>query len=227
MIIIKNLVLFLLENKVIINVKGKNIERFIKRLKNNNISIYNIKYINNSEINITILTKDLKKVEEIKTIYKIEFVEYLGYYKYLKQIFIKRYIYIFLIFFICIIYVLSKMILSIDIITNDLRLKKNLLYDLNNLGIKKYSFKKNYNEIQEIKKIILDKYSNEIEWIEFENIGTKYIIRYEPRVINNIEENNDIRNIVAKKDAVIYSMNIKSGQIIKDVNSYVKKGVIK
>ena len=48
----KNSVLYLIESKLNINIKGHNIERFIKRLKNNNIEILNIIYVSKDEINI-------------------------------------------------------------------------------------------------------------------------------------------------------------------------------
>ena len=93
-------------------------------------------------------------------------------------------------------------------------------------GIDKYKFKKSYKELQLIKNNILSKYRDEIEWLEIEVIGTKYIIRYEPRVQNNTEKNNNYRNIIAKKDAIIKNMYINSGQIVKSKNTYVKKGDI-
>ena len=88
-------------------------------------------------------------------------------------------------------------------------------------GISKYHLKKNYNELKSIKEDILTKYKDEIDWIEIESIGSKYIIRYEPRV--NTKFNNDSRfqNIIATKNAVIYSMDIRRGQIIKNRLDYV------
>jgi len=123
-------------------------------------------------------------------------------------------------------YFITNMVFSIEVVTNDSKMSETLKNELNEYGIKKYNFKKNYNEIQNIKKEILSKYKNELEWIEIENIGTKYIIRYEPRIINNIENNIPLRNIIASKDAVISDMSISNGQIIKNINSYVKKGDI-
>lgn len=121
---------------------------------------------------------------------------------------------------------LSKITFSIDIITNDSKMKNQILEELSNQGLKKYNFKKNYNELQNIKKILLEKYREQIEWIEIENIGTKYIIRYEPR-INTINENNyELRHLIASKDAIIYDLKVNSGQIIKGKKSYVKKGDI-
>ena len=121
---------------------------------------------------------------------------------------------------------LSKLTFSIDIITNDNDMKIKLLNELNDNGLKKYKFKKNYNELQIIKKNILEKYKNEIDWIEIENIGTKYIVRYEPRLNNKEIKDNTLRHIIAKKSAIIYSLDVSSGQIVKLKNSYVKKGDI-
>ena len=121
---------------------------------------------------------------------------------------------------------LSKLTFSIDIITNDNDMKIKLLNELNDNGLKKYNFNKNYNELQIIKKNILEKYKNEIDWIEIENIGTKYIVRYEPRLNNKEIKDNTLRHIIAKKSAIIYSLDVSSGQIVKLKNSYVKKGDI-
>ena len=115
------------------------------------------------------------------------------------------------------------MIFEIDIITNDSKMEFTLREELNDLGIKKYNFKKSYTEIQNIKKQLLDNHKSEIEWIEIENIGTKYIIRYEPRVLNEEKESTPLRHIIAKKDAVISDMNISSGQIIKEVKLLIFK----
>lgn len=103
-------------------------------------------------------------------------------------------------------------------------MKNILIEELNNYDIKKYKMKKDYNTIQIIKKNILNNHKEEIEWIEIESIGTKYVIKYEPRIINKKAREKVIRDIVAKKDCVIKSMDIRKGEIIKNINSYVKKG---
>lgn len=105
-------------------------------------------------------------------------------------------------------------------------MKQKLLDELSNNGLKIYSFKKNYQELQIIKKKILEKYKTDIDWIEIENIGTKYIVRFEPRINNPVKKNNNYRHIVASKDAIIYSLDISDGQIIKVKDTYVKRGDI-
>ena len=222
----KNSIFFLFKSKICINVKGNNIERFIKRLKNNNIEITSIEYISNKETNIKIYKQDYDKVISIKTIYEIEILNYYGLIKIKNSILNNKYIIIFITICLLLLYILTNMIFNIDIITNDSKMEKVLLEELDELGIKKYNFKKDYNSLQVIKEKLLKNHKDEIEWIEIESIGTKYIIRYEPRIKNKDIKNSDFRNIVASKSAIIRHMDISSGQIIKDINSYVKKGDI-
>lgn len=222
----KNNVLFLIKSKISLNIKGNNIERFIKRLKNNNIELLKIKYISNDEINIKIYKYDYDKLIKLKTIYEVEILEYFGIAKIKNNILNNKYIIISIFLSLIFLYIITSMIFDVDVITNDSKMKNILFEELEKLGISKYKFKKNYLELQEIKSKLLKEYRNEIEWIEIENIGTKYIVRYEPRIKNDIEEETPLRNIIAKKDCVIRDMNISSGQIIKDVDSYVKKGDI-
>ena len=47
-----------LESKISLNISGKNINRFIKKLKTNKIEILKIKYKNKNEADIIILKKE-------------------------------------------------------------------------------------------------------------------------------------------------------------------------
>ena len=222
----KNNVLYLIKSKLNINIKGHNIERFIKRLKNNNIEILNIKHISNEEINIKIYKYDYDKLIKLKTIYEIEIVDYYGVIRTKNSFLNNKYIIIFMLISLISLYLITSLIFEVDVVTNDSKMEKVLLEELEELGIKKYKFKKSYIELQEIKNKLLSNHKEKLEWIEIENVGTKYIIRYEPRIKNKIEEDTPLRNIIAKKDCVIRDMNISSGQIVKDIDSYVKKGDI-
>lgn len=222
----KNNVIFLIKSKLSLNIKGNNIEKFIKRLKNNNIEILKLKCISNSEINIKIYKKDYEKIIKLKTIYEIEIIDYHGLIKAKINILNNRYVIIFILFSLISLYLITSMIFNIEVITNDSKMENILLDELKDMGISKYRFKKNYLELQKIKNKLLKDHKEELEWIEIENIGTKYIIRYEPRIKNNINEKTPLRHIIAKKDCIIRDMNIFSGQIVKDIDSYVKKGDI-
>ena len=220
----KNYIEHLIKSKIILNIKGKNIERFIKRLKNNNIDILKINKILDDEIEILIYYKDYNNILKIKTIYEITKKNYQGIINFKYKILNNKFIILAIFFTSIFLYLLSNIIFEIEILTNDSNMSKVLLSELNKYGIEKYKFKKNYNELEIIKNKIINNYRDKIEWLEIENIGTKYIIKYEPRISNDVQEKNVYRNIISSKDAIITKMEVKEGQIIKEVNSYVKKG---
>lgn len=213
-----------MNNTVKIKIKGKNIERFLKRLISFNIELLKIEYIKYNEIFAQIKKTNIDRVMELKTIYEIEVVEVYGIDK-LKQI-IKKYKYIIISIIISFLFILylSNTIFSINIMHNDKNLRELLLNELRENDIKVYSLKKNYKYITKVKTKILEKYKDKIEWLEIENSGTKCIVRVEMRKINNIKSTDIKRNVVAKKDAIIMSITSTKGEILKYKNDYVKKG---
>lgn len=213
-----------MNNTVKIKIKGKNIERFLKRLISFNIELLKIEYIKYNEIFAQIKKTNIYRVMELKTIYEIEVVEVYGIDK-LKQI-IKKYKYIIISIIISFLFILylSNTIFSINIMHNDKNLRELLLNELRENDIKVYSLKKNYKYITKVKTKILEKYKDKIEWLEIENSGTKCIVRVEMRKINNIKSTDIKRNVVAKKDAIIMSITSTKGEILKYKNDYVKKG---
>lgn len=221
----KNYLQNLLISKITIKIIGNNKERLIKRLKNNNIEILYLRYIDDGLI-IKIYKKDYEKLLSIKTIYEVSVIGYSGLFDLKNKLLNNKFIIISVLICLIIVYILSNLIFSIDIITNDKNMELKLQEELSVNGISKYKFKKSYNNLQRIKNNILSKYRSEIDWIEIETIGTKYIVRFEPRLQNNIEDKNNFRNIIASKDAIIKDMYVREGQIVKNKNTYVKKGDI-
>lgn len=220
----KNSLLYKIESKVIICVKGNNIERFIHRLVNNNIELLEIKQIKYNEVNIAIYEHDYKKVLKLKTTYEISLIGEKGLIK-IKHFLLKN-IYLIISFLICLIIlkILTNLIFQIDIIHNDKEIRNIISRELTSAGIKKYTLNKKYNEIQDIKQNILNKYKDKIEWLEIERVGTKYIIKVEERKINNIKSDDKYQDIVSTKDAVIKKIVAVSGEVVREVNEYVSKG---
>ena len=213
-------------SKIKLNVKGKNIERFIKRLKSNNIDLIKIEYIKYNEINIIIYKKDYEKLLELKTIYDVNIKDIYGIIKVREVINIYKYLILFIAIGIMLLIFLSNVIFNVEVIHNDKDLRNLILNELENYDIKKYKLKKNYDEIQAIKNDILTKYQDKIEWLEIEEQGTSYIIRVEPRIIPNNEVSYEKQNVVAGKSAVIKKIIAKSGEVVKELNTYVNKGDI-
>ena len=205
-------------------VEGKNIYNFIFRLNKLGIDLLNINYINKNAVKIEVYKKDYEKIIKNKTIYDINIISYLGLTKIKKDIVNYKYILVFITISFMTIYFLSNLIFQIDIITNDNKMKKKINDYLYQNDIRMFHFKKSYQKLKKIKEGILHKYKNEIDWIEIESVGSKYIIRFEPRLESHLKKEVKYQSIIAKKNAIIYKMNVKNGQIVKNRFDYVKKG---
>ena len=216
--------MYKLVSKISLNIKGKNINRFIKKLNNNKIEILSLKYKSKDEVDIIIYKKDYSKLLKIKSIYEITELEIFGLIKIKKNLKLSKHIII--ITFICFLIFLmfTNVIFKVEVIHSNKDIRDLLLKELDREGIKKYTFKKTYKEIENIKEKILNKYPNDIEWLEIEENGTKYTVRVEDREIIKKEEDNNPRNIVAAKDGVLKKVIAESGDIVQDMNDYVKKG---
>lgn len=209
-----------------IKVKGRNIERFIKRLISVDIELLEIKYLKYDEIVVKIYKNNLEKIEEIKTVYDVEVVEYTGFYKYKELLKKNKLIVISIVLAFTFVLYLSNTIFYIDVIHNDKNIRELIKEELSENGIRIYSLKKDYKYINKVKNKIMEKHKDKIEWLEIESSGTRYIVKVEERKINDINGNNEPRNLVAKKDAVILSIEASDGIIVKNKNDYVKKGDI-
>lgn len=211
-------------NLIDIKVSGRNPEKIIKKLKDKNIDIYNIKYVKYNLIILRIKKEDYNNLDYLKVLYDIEIIEFYGIDK-IKYL-IKKNIYLLISIFISIsvLILLTNTIFDVSVIHNNKSIRDTILRELKNNGIDKYHLKKSYKELDSIKKKILDKHSNEIEWLEIKSVGVKYIVRVEERIIKKEKDAAPIRNIVAKKDAIIRGFDIKSGEIVKNKFDFVRKG---
>lgn len=222
----KDKILKIFSSSIKIKVTGRNINNFLKRLINNNINIEKVIPISHKEIDLIINYQDLDKVLKLKTIYNIKIIRYYGKLRIIKRI--KKDIFILssLLISLLLIYTLSNIIFKVEVIHSNKNIIKLVTKELEDNGIKKYKFVKNYQEIEKIKKKILEENKDTLEWLEIIREGTKYTIRVEERIINNKPKDNKIYNIVASKNAVIKNIYAESGEKVRSINTYVKKGDI-
>lgn len=211
-------------SKISLNIKGKNINRFIKRLRTKKIEILSLKYKNPNEADIIIYKKDYETVLKIKSIYEVTELDVFGLIKIKRKIKLSKHLIILTLIAFTIFLIFTHVIFDVEVIHSNKDIRNLLLNELKQNGIKKYSFKKSYNEISKIKEKILNKYPDKIEWLEIEENGTKYTVRVEERTIVKEDNNNTPRNIIAKKDGVLKKVIAEKGDIVKDMNDYVKKG---
>lgn len=222
----KDKILKIFSSNIKIKVTGKNINNFLKRLIYNNINIIKVVNISYKEADLIINYQDLEKINKYKTIYNIEVIEYQGKLKLLKLIKKNIFIISFLILSLIIIYILSNVIFSVEVIHSNSSIIKLLEKELNYYGIKKYSFVKSYNEIEKIENKILKDNKDNLEWLEITREGTKYIVRVEERIINKDNQDTAIYNITASKNAIIKVIEATKGEKQKEVNNYVTKGEV-
>ena len=207
-----------------IRVSGRNINNFIKRIIKNNIKIVKLTPRSHKEIDLIIDYNDLEEIEKYKTIYDIKIVRYYGKLHIIKFLKKNRFILLFLLLSMIIVFILSNMIFSVEVIHSNSKIIKLVTEELKDRGIKKYAFAKSYSEVEKIEKEILNNNKDNLEWLEIIRNGTKYTVRVEERIINKEIDNNKNYDIVSSKNAVIRVIEAESGEKVRDINTYVKKG---
>lgn len=207
-----------------IRVEGKNVYRFIKRLNEHHIELFHIEYHGINEVDIKIKKEDYSDIQKIKTIYHIKPINVYGIDK-LKQR-CREYRYLILAIFICFVFFifLTHVIFEVQVIHNDKEIRDLLTEELQKYGIEKHHMKKSYDELKQIKSKILNQYRDKIEWLEIKEVGVKYVVRVEERIITKTKENKRKQNIVSNHNALILKIDAEGGDIVKNVYDYVKPG---
>ena len=221
----KNNFLYRFKSKVKLQVNGKHVERFLHKLAHNNIQLLNIEYSKEC-IWITVYQEDYPKILKLKSIYEIKVVGALGVIKIKKTLAVNKMLIISFIFGLSLLILLTNVIFKVEIVHSSSEVRNFLSHELKQLGIKEYTIKKGYKDIVEIKKQLILKYPEKIEWLEIEAVGVKYVVRIELRELPNQKEEQQQRHIIAKKDALIKKISAYEGMVVKEVNNYVKKGDI-
>lgn len=216
----------LFKSKIKLKITGKNINRFINKLIAKQVSLLKVNRAKHNEIIITIYKEDFQKVVDLKSFYEINIIDASGAIKIRKLIKINQLMIILIILGIISIFFLSSTIFTVNVVHTDKQLIELILKELENHNIKKGKFKKRFSEIETIKKEILNKHKDKIEWLEIENVGTKYIIKVEERRIQIPKEEKSNRHIIASKSAIVKNIIALNGQIVKPLNSFVNPGDI-
>lgn len=214
------------QNRIQLRVEGKNLERFIKRLITHKISLLKVIQIDRKTLLITIYEKDYEKLKELKTIYRINIIDTYGVSRFKKK-WKKNHVLLLSIFLgLAVLIALSHIIYQVEIVYLDKDVRNFLKRELEKEGIHRYQWKKNYQQLEQIKKKIIKNNQDKIEWMEIETVGTKYVIRVEMRKQASKKKEPNIRHIVAKKDAIVRRVEASQGEIIRKNNDYVKSGDI-
>lgn len=213
-----------LESSVKVLICGKNINNYIRRLINDKIDIIKLEYIDHNKAYVTIKYNDYLKLKNSRTIYKLNIVEKYGNIK-IRDKLRKNYILFFCLFIgIFLVLFLSNVIFDIEIIHTNKDIISLVNRELENYDIIKYKFKKKYYEIEEIEDKILEDNKDKLEWIEIEEIGTKYIVRIEERKLKENIDDENYQDVVMGKSGILKKIIAISGEKVREINTFVSSG---
>lgn len=210
-------------NCVEVKVIGKNINNYIKWLVSKKISIIKLNIIKHNELNLIIDYKDYKILTGYSKTYEVSIIKKYGKLKIIDMIKNNIVILSCLLVSIAFLYLLSNMIFSVDVIYNNQELSSMVKKELAKYNIKKFKFKKDYQYLENVKEQILKDNKENLEWLEIEESGTKYLVKLVERKKEVQEKDYQYQSITSSKDAIIKSIKAYSGEKSKIVNQYVKK----
>ena len=204
-------------------IQGKNVSYFVSLLIGKHVSIYQKEEVPSGVI-LLVDAEGWKIIQEIKTSYSITILNRYGIAK-IQYLVHKYFVFLLgIVFFLGIIFFLSHVIFQVDVVHSNELIRSIIYEDLKQFGIERFHFKVSYEEKEEIVEKILEKETEKIEWLEIEEVGTKYIVRVEERKKSKEKKACRPQNIVAKKDAMILEIHAEEGEVKKKKLDYVKRG---
>ena len=213
-------------NKVLwVKCKCDDYYKFINKIKYINIKILEIKY-EQGYVYLKIEDKYLEKLNKYLISYKFSVVKETGVYDILNKI-KRNYIFcICLLIGIILFFIMSNMVVKINIIHESSEIREIIADELDEYGIKVLSFKKSYKELDKIRQEILDKYPEKLDWMEFDVDGMIINVRIEERIITDTNKDDKVCNLVAAKSGIINDIKVEQGEVLVNINDYVNEGDI-
>ncbi|MDR1391980.1 MAG: sporulation protein YqfD [Clostridiales bacterium] len=212
---------------IIASIEGIFLERFINICMRRRIFLWNINKVNDFKILAKINIKDFKRIREValKTKCKIKISKRFGLPFLLSRYKKRKFTLIGFFLFLIILWYLSTHVTGIIITGNEVLQRSELIHELKNFGISKGTDIKKINTLEIENKIMTKR--DDIAWIGLNIQGSKLYLEIKERneIIPKIDENVPC-NIIATKDGVIESFEIRNGKQIAKIGSAVIQGDI-
>ena len=210
-----------------VSVVGKNVNRYIARVVKEHIHIIQLIPVSYRCVHLIMKFSEYQKLKNIKSVlYQVTILSYMGSLKVKKKFKSNLILLFFLLLGLLGLIFLSHVIFSVDVVHQNREIRDLIRDELRKENVATFQFKKTYDELEDIEERILNRNKDRLEWIEIVAYGTKYIVHVEERKINQEKEISGYQNIVSRKEGVIVSIQAKSGEKVKFVHDYVKKGDI-
>ncbi len=212
------------DSTVKIKIVGSHVHNYLKRIFKYKIHVIRIIPISRREVHVILKYDEYEKLLQYKSIYEIQVLHYYGKKQWKKQVRKQAILVAFLMLGLGLILFLSRMVSEVEVIHQDQEIRSFLKEELGRYGIKRYTFKKNYSELEKIEDQILEENKDRLEWIEIIEYGTKYTVRVEERKLNEEESGFQYQHIISRKNAVLVRVDAIRGERVRNVNDYVAKG---
>lgn len=212
-----------MNDKVWVKASCDNYYKLINKIEKLSIKIYEIKYIEKI-IYLKVTKKDYAKIKKYIISYKFKVEKNLGLQRIFDIIKQEKIFVISLVIGLLVFLCLKNMIVKINIVHENQEIRELISDELKENKIEILRFKKSYKKLDEIRQKILDKHPDKLDWMEFEIKGMTLNVKVEERIITDTKKNNEICDIVAKKNGVISDIKILQGESLVLINDYVKEG---
>ena len=155
--------------------------------------------------------------------YNMQIIKSIGVLYYLVVLFCKKINIIGVISFALTLLICSRFIFKVEITGNSPSNTKLVEEVLKENNINAGDLKKSYQELNEIYDDLKASFKGKIDYLNIYQEGGVLFVKYTNSVGAKEVENN-FQNIYASKDGVIQSIDVSSGNIVVQVNQFVKKG---
>ena len=210
---------------MIIKITSRYPERLINLCSKNNILLWDIKRGGDEAVYAKISRQGFKKIRKItkNTDSHIHIISKYGFFEVAKRYKKRKWFVLVIAMFLFVMLTSNLFIWDIEIVGNENVKKDEILQNLKELGLKKGALRGSFDE-KEIKNAMLLKMPT-LSWLWPDLRGTKVVVEVKEKLLMpEIFNPEDFKNIIAKKDGVIHSMTVKSGNPMVKIGDTVISG---
>lgn len=215
-----------IKGSVTVEVEGLFLEKFTNLCVSNQVAFWNVKKVNNTKIVLATDIKSFKKMRRYikKTRCRMKLLKRNGIpfkiFKYRKR----KWFVIGILVFLIVMKISTSMVWRVNIIGNENITEKELIAELEQLGLTKCRLKKSIDTFYITYKIMIERDDISFITIKFDGINANVEIK-EKKIKPEIEKNNPT-NIVADKTGIIAKIDVLSGMKRVNVGDTVMPGDI-
>lgn len=207
-----------------VEVRGAESSRVLLKLFKARIEVFETKYLDEA-MQFKILASDFGKLKKLGY-YRFRKVRSEGIFHWRELLRVKWLIVLGLVLFPILLFIFSHIIVDVQVIHSNKEIRELVRKSLSDYGIEALTLKKDFQEIERIKNELLNQFSEQLEWLEIEVDGMRYVVRIEERIITKPEEKKERCHLVATKSAIVKQINYSVGDAKVARDDFVEEGDI-